>query len=279
MFMHFVTRSVIAASCLCMFFKAECVQAQDIVILTPFGTIVEDDHSPEAFRLSTFPATPVGSEYARLFLIGNLDNTTLTIALPPFTNGSNPQDFSLSILDANIKPFNLTYFVVKFSPSAIGTRSATINLSSNDPDEGSFQLNLSGSGYTVLPPATPDLAVTMKKEAKAKFDSGVNAFLARGRFEVQNNGSVPMESGNAEIFLSTTAPYFLDSSSQLIQTIPFGPIKAKSGNKPGKLKLKFKDLDIGNPLNARLFIRVKPLQPSGELDYVDNQAFNYVKLN
>ncbi|MFZ9937109.1 MAG: choice-of-anchor D domain-containing protein [Luteolibacter sp.] len=80
--------------------------------------------------------------------IRNDGDDTLTI-LDVSKSGDHPGDFLLGAVgSSSIAPGNSSDFTVTFAPTAGGTRSAQILISSNDDDESSFIVNFSGFGIS-----------------------------------------------------------------------------------------------------------------------------------
>ena len=67
--------------------------------------------------------------------------------------GANPGDFTLTDITGNIDPGNSRTFRIQFTPTALGTRTATVTIDNNDMDEGSYTFNLTGVG------AAPEMQV------------------------------------------------------------------------------------------------------------------------
>ena len=53
---------------------------------------------------------------------------------------------SVSSLDSTVAPSGTTSFTVSFAPQAVGPRTARLRITSSDPDENPFEINLSGTG-------------------------------------------------------------------------------------------------------------------------------------
>ncbi|MCH7225979.1 choice-of-anchor D domain-containing protein [Verrucomicrobiaceae bacterium E54] len=85
------------------------------------------------------------------FTITNAGLATLTIAGVSVSGGESG-DFTVSTagMGSDVAPGGTTSFTVTFSPSAIGNRTTTLNIGSNDADENPFTLTLSGMGLTAL---------------------------------------------------------------------------------------------------------------------------------
>lgn len=69
-------------------------------------------------------------------------------------------------------PGGVTSFTVKFTPTAIGTQTAVLHLASNDADEASFDINLSGSSYV----AVPEIGIQQPAGTELKYGSARISF-------------------------------------------------------------------------------------------------------
>jgi alpha-tubulin suppressor-like RCC1 family protein len=83
------------------------------------------------------------------FVIVNTGNSNLT-GLGITIDGPNAAQFSLSSLPTTpvSGPGGSTTFTVAFTPAGVGTRSATLHISSNDADENPYDIALSGTGLS-----------------------------------------------------------------------------------------------------------------------------------
>jgi sugar lactone lactonase YvrE len=78
--------------------------------------------------------------------IGDLSNLALAVT------GSDPSDFSFSaISEASIASGSTATFDVTFTPTATGARSATLHITSNDPNQPEFTIPLTGTGNSYAP--------------------------------------------------------------------------------------------------------------------------------
>src|SRR5690606_32305249 len=80
---------------------------------------------------------------------GELTGLTIT------DDGTNHADFSVTKNPVTpvIGPSGTTSFTVRFAPGGTGTRTATLHITSNDPDESPFDIDLTGFG------TAPEIAV------------------------------------------------------------------------------------------------------------------------
>ena len=128
------------------------VAAPEIVVEQPVGTSLVDGSASINYNsvALTYSSTP------KTFSISNtgnmaLDVTGITVA------GSHPGDFAVGSFTAgSVVPNASMTFTVTFTPTAIGSRNAVVSIASDDADEGSFDINVSGSGVAV---AGPEIAI------------------------------------------------------------------------------------------------------------------------
>ncbi|MFO1481807.1 MAG: choice-of-anchor D domain-containing protein [Verrucomicrobiaceae bacterium] len=94
----------------------------------------------------SFPNTLVGaSSAAQTFTIQNTGAFNLT-GLAVTKGGAHPGDFTVGNLGVNsLAPDSTTTFAVIFSPTATGTRSAVLQIASNDANENPFIIQVTGN--------------------------------------------------------------------------------------------------------------------------------------
>jgi hypothetical protein len=122
------------------------------VIAAPeFGIELSGSEIPQG-SVQDFGTVNTGSETSRTFTIKNAGMGALSLISSPAVRLSGPgaSHFSVTSQPVNSVPaLNETTFTVKFAPVSAGLRSATLSISNNDPDEGSFFVTLSGRGNSV----------------------------------------------------------------------------------------------------------------------------------
>lgn len=163
--------------------------APEIAIEAPVGTNLTDDGST-----ITFPATVAGNSSDPVtFTVRNTGSATLTgLALSKV--GTNTADFILGPLGATtLAPAESTTFTVVFTPSAGGTRSATLRVASNDSDENPFDIALSGTA------TAPTIAIEQPASFALTSGSSIIDFgelppdSPIGRtFRIRNTGTAPL---------------------------------------------------------------------------------------
>lgn len=97
----------------------------------------------------------VGSTSGTLSLtIRNTGTVNLT-NLGVMVEGEHSGDFSVSALGMNsLAPDGSVVLMVTFSPSAAGSRTATLRIASNDANENPYEITLTGKGFTATPLAS-----------------------------------------------------------------------------------------------------------------------------
>jgi alpha-tubulin suppressor-like RCC1 family protein len=104
-------------------------------------------------KVSFGPITVATSSMAKTFTIQNSGTAALTISSVSVTGG-NVSDFSVNtseMLSSLPAATGSTTFTVTFTPSTIGLRQTTLRVLSNDSDEGTFDITLSGTGLALAP--------------------------------------------------------------------------------------------------------------------------------
>jgi hypothetical protein len=152
--------------------------------------------------------------YTRTFTITNTGNMTLTTGAITFT-GTNATDFAVtSAPAATIAAFGSTTLTVTFTPGAIGTRTAKINIVNNDSTKTPFNYTLQGTGGTPNINIISQYSVTVTNGSAAtktnQTDFGsvnIEGGTVIANFTVQNTGTGALSLG-AATFTGTNATDF-----------------------------------------------------------------------
>ncbi|MCY2927878.1 MAG: choice-of-anchor D domain-containing protein, partial [Planctomycetota bacterium] len=112
--------------------------------------IVSGDTTPSSADDTAFGAVNVGSPVTHTFTIQNTGTIPLNLTGTPRVqvSGANAADFVVTTppATASIAGAGSTPFVVRFTPTASGVRTATITIATNDADEGSYTFDVQGVG-------------------------------------------------------------------------------------------------------------------------------------
>ncbi len=131
--------------------------AQEIEI-TSNGNIINDgDTSPSTVNNTNYGNVNFpGGSATNTFIIENLGGSNtlnLTGSSPYVTiSGANAGDFTVTTIPSpTIAAGSSTSFAIKFSPSALGLRTATVTIANNDSDENPYNFSIQGTGITPPP--------------------------------------------------------------------------------------------------------------------------------
>jgi hypothetical protein len=116
--------------------------APEIMVEQPAGSSLSDGVTKKSFG-----TVVVGkASTSKIFVITNTGTRPLT-GLALVAKGKMAKEFSVGKLAVtSLEPGTKTSFKVQFRPAAKGTRSATIQVKSNDADENPFDIKVTGAG-------------------------------------------------------------------------------------------------------------------------------------
>jgi hypothetical protein len=117
-------------------------EGPEITVEHPAGSILVDGRSRKGF--GTIKRGKTGA--VKTFSIRNVGNATMT-NLAVSLGGSHPNDYVISQPGLkSLRPGTSTTFKVSFKPTATGTRTALLKISSSDKNENPFDIVLTGLG-------------------------------------------------------------------------------------------------------------------------------------
>ena len=113
-------------------------------------SIVNNDASPATSDYTDFGSVPLNNNHVdHYFFIRNLGGTNLNLTGSPKVSitGPNAGDFTLQTDAAGtISGTGSSFFVIRFDPSVLGTRTANVTITSNDSNEGTYSFVIQGTG-------------------------------------------------------------------------------------------------------------------------------------
>lgn len=119
--------------------------------------IADGDSTPTVLDHTDFGGTRLtGGTVTRTFTIRNTGSGLLILPGTPrvAVGGANAADFTVTVQPADsVAAGGATTFLVRFDPSAAGTREASISIANNDANENPYDFAIRGRG--VAPPAAP----------------------------------------------------------------------------------------------------------------------------
>lgn len=107
------------------------------------------DTTPSTADGTDFGSQGVGISRNELFFVINQGNADLIVS-SPVISGADAGDFRIiSNLTSPVSASSQTDFALEFTPSTAGLKQATITLTTNDADEGTFRFDVQGTGSVV----------------------------------------------------------------------------------------------------------------------------------
>lgn len=193
----------------------------EIAVEQPVATNITDG------SFKTFDSVAIGASASLTFTIKNIGTANLT-GLILSKDGTNPSDFTITSnpVAPVAGPSGSTTFIVRFAPTASGTRSATIHIASNDADENPFNLTLTGTGVvpfvtvalmssSALEDGTSNLIYTFAR-------TGVTTGALTASFTVGGTATYGIDytqTGSANYSTSSGTVTFLAGSSTAVVTL------------------------------------------------------------
>jgi|GEM_PF-6241500 len=130
--------------------KANPVAAPNIQVQGNAVTIADGSTTTSATNFTLFTSAAVGVSTTRTFTINNTGTSTLNLTGTPRVAISGSSDFSVTTQPsaATIAGGGNLTFVVTFTPSSTGSKTATISILNDDPDvaEQNYTFDISGTG-------------------------------------------------------------------------------------------------------------------------------------
>jgi Abnormal spindle-like microcephaly-assoc'd, ASPM-SPD-2-Hydin len=229
-------------------------QAPEIVVQQPAGTDLVDGASTLSFGDSN-----IGSAVTKTVTVRNSGGANLT-GLAVTCSGTNASDFTLGSIGATtIGPGVDTTFTVTFTPTAGGSRTATLQIASNDTDENPFDINLLGGIGSLAPEIVVQEPVGMDLSDGATRDYGsVNVGTVVSKTIILRNTGTANLTGLAVASSGTHASDFvigalgatsLAPGAGTSFTVAFTPVAA--GSRVATLRIASNDADE-NPFDISL---------------------------
>ena len=124
------------------------LSSPDIDVRGNSVSIPDGDTSPSAGDDTDFGSVPIGTgSSTRTFTIHSTGSGALGITTPLSITGANRSDFSVTTQPAtSVAAGGRTTFTVKFAPSSVGTRNASVSITNTDDDENPYTFAIRGTG-------------------------------------------------------------------------------------------------------------------------------------
>ncbi len=162
-------------------------------------SIVDGDVSPASGDHTDFGSTgsSAGANIVRTFTIENTGTGALDLTGSPNVtiSGTNAADFTVNSQPGSdpVSAGNTTTFQVTFNPSAEGLRTATVTITNDDADEGTYDFAIQGTGSDDTAPSAPSTP-----NMTTATDSGNEEHTAGASSDNLTNDLTPTFEGTAE---------------------------------------------------------------------------------
>lgn len=137
-------------------FSVQGTQVPEINVKGNGASIADGDTTPTATDDTDFgSATTGGGTVSHTFTIENTGTAALNLTGTPKVTitGANASDFTVSAQPSSpVAAANgTTAFTIQFTPTATGTRAATVSIANDDADENPYDFAIQGTGATPSP--------------------------------------------------------------------------------------------------------------------------------
>jgi hypothetical protein len=170
----------------------------------------------------SFGEVEIGQSSSQSLTISNTGNAPLSVTGVSVSEGS----FAVSPTATTISAGSSQSLNVTFSPQSAGSQQATLTLASNDPDEASLTVSLSGEG---TPPPAPDIAVSPTTLDFGQLTEGQSASRV---LTVSNAGTAPLSVTNivpGDLQYTVSSETFtLSPGSSRDGTVTFTPLAGRT---------------------------------------------------
>jgi uncharacterized repeat protein (TIGR03803 family) len=145
----------------------------------------------------------VGQTNKQAVAVRNISLSNSLTGVSASISGANASDFVITtpLTLSSFGPGGSDGLLITFTPSDSGARAATLTIVSNDSDEASFEIQLTGEGLIQpeIEVDTPTTANVQSQDVIHDFGSGsINAGIAR-TFTIRNTGNAELTSLNVTI--------------------------------------------------------------------------------
>ncbi len=203
-------------------------------------------------------STLVAGSSSLTFTLKNTGKADLT-GLSVTQDGANSADFTVSALPASLAAQSSTTFTVTFAPSALGSRSAAIHIASNDEDENSFDITLTGTGISpeVAVQYPVNIPLTDGVSSLNLPTTNIGSSSAAQTFTIRNTGTAPLtgisitkDGTNSAEFTVSTPVTSIAAGASATFTVTFSPT-GSGGTRSAAIHIASSDLDE-NPFDIAL---------------------------
>ena len=181
-----------------------------IVVKEPAATELTNGAST-----TDFGTVLINQPQTRTYTVRNIGPSTLNDFSVAVTDGQFTDFVAGNIVVPSLAPNAETTFDVTFTPSALGSRSATLTIGSNDPINGTFTVALVGVGAAPVivveqPEGSP---LTSGVSSTAFGASPVGVAVPALTYKIKNTGGLPLEDLTASVGGGTSTDFVVSMLS------------------------------------------------------------------
>ncbi|PHS10044.1 MAG: hypothetical protein COA88_03170 [Kordia sp.] len=128
----------------------ELCSVPEIDVIGNAISIADSDTTPDVADDTDFGNIDIESNDVHTFTIDNTAGTLDLTITSIVSSGTNSSDFVIGNVPATVTAGGTDTFTVTFTPSAAGTRTATITINNDDADEGIYDFAIQGNGLASI---------------------------------------------------------------------------------------------------------------------------------
>ncbi|NCC53064.1 MAG: choice-of-anchor D domain-containing protein, partial [Spartobacteria bacterium] len=159
--------------------KVTILADQEIAVLgINLAVIPDGDSTPSGADGTDFGSAAIGVGYVdRTFSVTNSGDKDLTLS-GVTTSGTHMAEFVVQEWPPVVSPRSVSNLVIRFEPTALGVRTATIHVGSDDADEADYDFAVQGTGIDASAPYVTNWVVDVDNEVTdAQMTSGVFSIM------------------------------------------------------------------------------------------------------
>ena len=150
-----------------------------------------------------FGSHEIGTDTDVTFIIENTGTANLTLTTPISLGGADANQLSIQQQPTSpVSASGNTTFIVRFTPTSAGSKTASLSISNNDADENPYNLALTAVGTEE---EEEELIIPGLEEGKVRIQAGNDGWANPLRGENVNIYLKPKHSGNVSIEIYTIA--------------------------------------------------------------------------
>ncbi len=248
-------------------------------------TILDGDNTPSPADDTDFgPVELVGATAVHRFTIENNGTEVLNVSSISLS-GAQVADFTLMNLNvpATLQPNGRITFDVEFDPSAVGRRTAMVNIVNDDSDENPYNFLIEGNGFIPAPEidvqggglTIPDGDSSPRQADGTDFgDAAVNVQTVTHTFTILNIGTLDLNVTGLELQGAGASQFSLSGLSVPQTLIPGAQVTFSVSFSPTVLGVSTAmvviDNDDPNESQYNFVVRGRGVPPMPEIDVTGN---------